>query len=158
MELPSAYMMREYSRVARRWLEAHWRITALGALALIVGIVWIKVFLRPFDSREMVILYRPSPDGTAVVFNLDDEYNLRSLRLSALDESGNETETLWSFRVPGDAPRLSTFSIPPRGRAAADNPPPPIEPGRAYRLRVSASGATGTTDFTIKPGGRRNAG
>lgn len=157
MSFASSYIMREYYRTSRRWLEEHWRITALAAAATLVAILWATVFIHPFDSREMVILYRPSPDGSSIVFNLGDEYKLRTVRLIALDESGKET-TLWRFEVPGDAPKLSTFALPPRGRAAAEDPPPPIEPGKPYRLRVSASGATGTADFSIKPNPRRQAG
>ena len=149
MELPSAYMLREYRRVARRWLEAHWRITTLGALAFVIAIVWVNVFVRPFESREMVVLYRPSPDGASVVFNLDDEYKLGTVRLIALDEDGDEAETLWRFRVPGDEPRVSTFVLPVRGGPADADLPPPIATDRRYRLRVSAAGARGFADFSL---------
>ncbi len=159
MSFASSYMMREYARTTRRWLEEHWRTTALAAAATLVAILWASIFIHPFDSREMVILYRPGPDGSSIVFNLGDEYKLRTVRLIALDEDGNESDTLWRFEVPSDAPRLSTFSIPPRGRQTqTEDPPPPIEPGKPYRLRVSASGATGTADFSIKPNPRRQAG
>jgi hypothetical protein len=157
MSFASSYMMREHYRTSRRWLDEHWRTTALATAGALVAILWMTVFVHPFDSREMVILYRPSPDGSSVVFNLGDEYKLRTVRLIALDESGKET-TLWRFEVPGDAPKLSTFALPPQGRATAADPPPPIEPGKPYRLRVSASGATGTADFSIKPNPRRQAG
>lgn len=153
-----SYEMREHYRTARRWLEEHWRITALGTLAALIAIIYMTAFVHPFESRKMVILYRPSPDGSSVVFNLGDEYKLRTVRLIALDENGREEETLWRFEVPGDAPKLSTFAIPPRGRAAGDDPPPPIEPGKIYRLRVSAAGASGTADFSINPRERREPG
>ncbi|MCC7389195.1 MAG: hypothetical protein IT431_10550 [Phycisphaerales bacterium] len=157
MSFASSYIMREHYRTGRRWLEAHWRTTALAAAGVLVAIFWLARVARPFDSRDMVILYRPSPDGSSIVFNLGDEYKLRTVRLIALDETGKET-TLWRFEVPGDAPKLSTFALPPQGRQTADDPPPPIEPGKPYRLRVSASGASGVTDFSIKPNPRRQAG
>ena len=127
MSFASSYMMREHYRTSRRWLDEHWRTTALATAGALVAILWMTVFVHPFDSREMVILYRPSPDGSSVVFNLGDEYKLRTVRLIALDESGKET-TLWRFEVPGDAPKLSTFALPPQGRQTADDPPPPAQP------------------------------
>jgi hypothetical protein len=159
MDFELSYELREHCRTARRWLEEHWRITALGTLAALVFIVYMTAFVSPFESREMVILYRPSPDGSSVVFNLGDEYRVRTVRLIALDEEGREGETVWRYKVPSDTPRLSTFSVPPQGRAAqADDPPPPIEPGKTYRLRVSAAGASGVTDFSLTPSARRQPG
>lgn len=151
-----SYQMREYARTARRWLEDHGRTAAIVAAGVIVAIIWCARFIHPFKSRDMVILYRPSADGSSVVFSLGAEYKLHTIKLIALDGAGKEAQTLWRFQVPGDAPKLNTFTIPPR--AAPDNPPPHIEPGKPYRLRVSAAGARGTTDFTLNPNPRRAAG
>ena len=156
MGLAFSYEMRERARAARQWFDSNRRIAVIGAVGALVAVVWASVYVHPFRTREMVILYRPSPDGSSVVFNLGDEYKLRTVRLLAVDDAGDAGETLWRYRVPGDAPAVSTFSLPPR--LQSEDPMPPIEPGKTYRLRVSAAGASGQADFEVTPRTRRQPG
>lgn len=157
MSFAFRYRMREHARALSRWAEAKGRIAALVAAAGLMAVVYLVWFVRPFDSRDMTIVYRPGADS--VVFNLGHEYRLRTIRLVALDEQGREGATLWRFTVPADAPRLSTFSLPPRDRRAQTAPPPPpLEPGRTYRLKVAAAGARGVADFRLDPALARRPG
>ncbi|MBK7403381.1 MAG: hypothetical protein IPJ41_01790 [Phycisphaerales bacterium] len=159
MGLGTSYIVRERVRAAWRLLEEHRTLVALSALAGVMTLAYAVFFMGPFGARQMVILYRPSPDLGTVVFNLDDEYRLRNIRVVSLDESGREGETVWKFRPPGDAPKASTFvyGVGMRG-AKPDDAAPALAPGKTYRLFVGASGAKGSIDFRIDPKPRRARG
>lgn len=153
------YIIREKVRAAQRLLEEHRTLVVLGAVAGVMALAYVLFFMSPIGAREMVILYRPSPDRGTVVFNLDDEYRLRTIRVVSLDETGREGETLWRFRPPGDAPKASTFVYGAGFRGAKpEEPAPALEPGKSYRLLVGASGARGSIDFRIDPPPRRARG
>jgi hypothetical protein len=157
MSFSTTYALRRQLGAAVDWLATNRRVAALGGALAIATLVYVCFFTSPFDTREIVILYRP--DRGTVVFNLDDEYRLRSVRVAALDDNGVEGETIWTLDVPGNAPRLSTFSFPGPGRGdPADNPAPALAPGQAYRLEVFAAGAHGTADFRLDPGAQRRPG
>jgi len=150
------YRLRETLRPATDWLGANTRCAALaGALAL--ALILYALFFLDFRTREMIILHRPAPQWRTVVFGLDRDYAVTTIEVVELTGDG-PGRTMWKLRRAEDAPALSTFAYAQplpgmEARVAAS----PLEPGRTYRLLVTARGARGEADFDLPAGDPRRA-
>ena len=145
------YRYRMLRRDGGQWLTDHGRMAGMSALLALVVLVYVAFFLKsPFKTQEMVILHRRAPQWNSVVFNLDHDYPIRSIKVMALDEDGAPGETVWALKRD-DAPALSTFAY---GQQLAGmettTPATPLADGATYRLVVKARGARGEVEFEFE--------
>lgn len=129
---------------------------------LVLGGIYVHYFTHWFEKRQIGITasFRPSRHTVTevwpVVFTLDNEYKLTSLKVVPLDGTVyNPAETpVWqlvsdSNSVPVRAFRYGQY-IGGMKPALKGIRPSPLMPDVVYRLELSAGSATGHTDFKEK--------
>jgi hypothetical protein len=143
----------------------------LVAAGLAGGYAWFGAsWLRPSPIRIMYST-RPNPElrhapGVApVVFGLDQDYRLTSLKVIRLADlqAGAATSPLWHL-VRDPDPRNQPASLGSliygqrvpglRPAPGLDPPAQPLEPNQAYRLLLEAGRARGQIDFQVPALGR----
>lgn len=146
-----SYRLRVLRRDAAEWLANHARLAGMAALLAFVIIVYVSFFLKsPFTTRDMVIVHRRAPQWNSIVFSLDQDYPVRSIKVVALADDGTPGDTVWALKRD-DAPELSAFAYGQQLRGMETTTPPmPLTDGATYRLVVLARGARGEIDFQFE--------
>ncbi len=148
-------------RTVQDWYQHN--VRAAGMLVLAIVLLGTVAFIYRPKSREMVILHRQDNARNLLVFNLGDDYMLKSIEISEVDENGEAMDPLWRLK-PGmpenaDPEReklvpIDTFRYPQRIRGMVhdtEGRPPKLKIGVPYRLKIIAKGGRAEYDFEIKP-------
>jgi hypothetical protein len=138
------------------------RAVVLSVLMLTLVGVWLWFFsglFSPGNQIPIVIQPRParisqsSPDAVPVVFGLDRDYTITSIKVESLEGSGREP--LWHVESDTGSERTRAFFYAQKIRgmtpAVEDAQPGPLEPGVKYRITIQAEGKTGRLDFSPQP-------
>lgn len=155
-------------RDIKNWAENNGRTAGMVVFAvLLLGVVGF--IYRP-KSHEMIVFHRYNSGNNMLVFNFDQEYEVRSIEICSLDEEAKPAEVLWRL-VPGvpegqDPEKELLKPIDtvryggrPRGMIKeTEGRVPKLEAGVTYRLRVVAKGGKADYDFAVNPPEQRRRG
>jgi len=133
-----------------------WKTGALLALALVLGVVYVRYFTdwsRP-KSIQIFPLVRPQAGRAGaqpVAFMLDRERRLTSVRIWPVrDLRASETAPpIWALEAESNSvpTKAILYGVPVEGMRQR-MPPKALEPGVPYRLEIEEGGLLGTVDFT----------
>lgn len=132
----------------------------LVAFLLVLGVVYLAFFTDFMRKKTLTIVPSVRPErgiaaGTPlpVYFKLGRSSELTSLKVIPLQGTNFDAHTppIWYLVANTNTGpvKLFQYGVPIRGMhpAIPKARPEPLEPGRAYRLVVSAGDLTGYTDF-----------
>lgn len=157
-------------RSGQIWIEENMRAVKLLAAVGLLALVWVWFFSGIRDSHTMTVFHRFRSDWNAVIFNLDRDYEIKTLEVCKVNDDNSKGELLWKLKrgIPeGKDPEKEklephdTFIYGRRIRGmkrATDTKPPKLEMGVKYRLTVIAKGGRADYDFTLKQPERRSRG
>ena len=126
------------------WARDNRRAVGLLVIVLMLGGVWVWFFSGIRGGPEMIVLHRIDRGGNRVVFNLSDEYDLKTVTM--LDDTGTE---VWRLERgftndQGEEEELEPVDTFVYGRRILGMTPTVprtrLEPGRTYTLVIDARG------------------
>ncbi len=148
-------------RSVQIWIEENMRAVKLIAAVGLLAVIWVWFFSGARDSHTMTVFHRYRSDWNAVIFNLDQDYQIRTIEVCAVNDDDSNGEVLWKLKkgIPeGKDPekeKLEPHDTFVYGRRiqgmkrATEAKPPKLELGFKYRLTIIAKGGRSEYDFIL---------